>query len=92
LPSPPATKVPVVQASVLQLPGPGAPCCSSDRPCPPPGRRWHWRSDDGGLTFTRALTISDRRAAYSDLVRVDQQTVGVLYEAGAESPYETIEF
>ncbi|MFF3633754.1 exo-alpha-sialidase [Streptomyces sp. NPDC002250] len=85
--------VPVVQGSVLQLPGPKAPLLFS-APSVPTARRAMalWRSTDGGRTFGRALTLSDRPAAYSDLVRVDADTVGLLYETGAKGPYETIEF
>lgn len=85
--------VPVVQGSVLQLPGAQAPLLFS-APSVPTARRAMalWRSTDGGRTFARALTVSDRPAAYSDLVRVDADTVGLLYEAGTKGPYETIEF
>jgi sialidase-1 len=85
--------VPVVQGSVLQLPGPKAPLLFS-APSVPTARRAMalWRSTDGGRTFGRALTLSDRPAAYSDLVRVDADTVGLLYETGTKGPYETIEF
>ncbi|MEU7058584.1 sialidase family protein [Streptomyces sp. NPDC046197] len=85
--------VPVVEGSVLQLPGRGAPLlfCA---PSVPTARRAMalWRSTDGGRTFSRALTLSRRPAAYSDLVPVNPQTVGVLYETGASGPYERIEF
>ncbi|WP_460108617.1 sialidase family protein [Streptomyces sp. YKOK-J1] len=85
--------VPVVQGSVLQLPDVQAPLLFS-APSVPAARRSMalWRSTDGGRTFTRALTLSDRPAAYSDLVRIDADTVGLLYETGAKGPYETIEF
>ncbi|MFJ9730800.1 exo-alpha-sialidase [Streptomyces sp. NPDC101171] len=85
--------VPVVQGSVLQLPGPKAPLLFS-APSVPTARRAMtlWRSTDGGRTFGRALTLSDRPAAYSDLVRVDADEVGLLYETGTKGPYETIEF
>ena len=85
--------VPVVQGSVLQLPGVQAPLLFS-APSVPTARRAMalWRSTDGGRTFARALTVSDRPAAYSDLVRVDADTVGLLYEAGTKGPYEAIEF
>ena len=85
--------VPVVQGSVLQLPGAQAPLLFS-APSVPTARRAMalWRSTDGGRTFARALTVSDRPAAYSDLVRVDADTVGLLYETGTKGPYETIEF
>jgi len=85
--------VPVVQGSVLQLPGAQAPLLFS-APSVPTARRAMalWRSTDGGRAFARALTVSDRPAAYSDLVRVDADTVGLLYETGTKGPYETIEF
>ncbi|MFD0314907.1 sialidase family protein [Streptomyces flavalbus] len=85
--------VPVVQASALQLSMPGAPLLLS-APSVPTARRSMavWRSTDGGTTFTRALTLSELRAAYSDLVEVDPVTVGVLYETGESGSYETIEF
>ncbi|MET8944127.1 sialidase family protein [Streptomyces sp. NPDC004542] len=88
--------VPVVQGSVLQLRGPGAPLLFS-APSVPTARRAMaiWRSTDDGATFTRALTLSDRPAAYSDLVQLDDGTaraVGILYETGTTGPYETIEF
>ncbi|MGX1269858.1 sialidase family protein [Streptomyces phaeoluteigriseus] len=84
---------PVVQGSVLQLDGPGAPLLFS-APSRPTARRSMalWRSTDGGAGFTRAVTLSEQPAAYSDLVPVDRETVGVLYETGAAAPYETIEF
>ncbi|MEV0633748.1 sialidase family protein [Streptomyces sp. NPDC050619] len=84
-------EVPVVQGSVLQLPG--GPLLFSG-PSVPTARRAMaiWRSDDGGGTFVKAVTLSGQWAAYSDLVRVGGGTVGVLYETGATGPYETIEF
>lgn len=51
-----------------------------------------WRSTDGGATFTKAVTLSSWRAAYSDLVQLGGGRVGVLYETGAAGPYDTIEF
>ncbi|ANS65138.1 neuramidase [Streptomyces lincolnensis] len=85
--------VPVVQASVLQLPGPDAPLLFSG-PSVPTARRAMalWRSDDGGRTFAKALTLSEQPAAYSDLVALDRDTVGVLYETGTTGPYASIEF
>ncbi|MEU1459296.1 sialidase family protein [Streptomyces sp. NPDC005727] len=85
--------VPVVQGSVLQLPDPEVPLLFS-APSVPAARRAMalWHSTDGGRTFARALTLSDRPAAYSDLVPVDADTVGLLYETGTKGPYETIEF
>lgn len=85
--------VPVVQASVLQLRGAGAPLLFSG-PSVPTARQSMavWRSTDGGATFTKALTLSQQRAAYSDLVPLDRRTVGILYETGVTGTYETIEF
>ncbi|MET9757876.1 sialidase family protein [Streptomyces sp. NPDC006372] len=85
--------VPVVQGSVLQLPGRRAPLLFSG-PSVPTARRAMavWRSTDGGVTFTKALTLSQQPAAYSDLVPLGRRTVGILYETGAQGTYETIEF
>ncbi|SDO88791.1 sialidase-1 [Streptomyces sp. cf386] len=85
--------VPVVEASVLQLPGQDAPLLFSG-PSVPTARQSMavWRSADGGSTFTKALTLSQQRAAYSDLVSLDRRTVGILYETGVTGTYETIEF
>jgi sialidase-1 len=51
-----------------------------------------WSSTDAGHTFTKLLTLSDRPAAYSDLVQLDPGTIGVLYETGATHSYDTVEF
>ncbi|CAL9447649.1 sialidase family protein [Streptomyces sp. enrichment culture] len=85
--------VPVVQGSVLQPPGWHAPLLFSG-PSDPTARRAMavWRSTDGGATFTRALTLSQQPAAYSDLVPLGRGTVGILYETGLRGTYETIEF
>ncbi|KUM80321.1 sialidase family protein [Streptomyces curacoi] len=85
--------VPVVEGSVLQLPGRGSPLLFS-APSVPTARQAMavWRSTDGGATFTKARTLSERRAAYSDLVPLGRRTVGVLYETGLTGTYETIEF
>ncbi|AJE40603.1 sialidase family protein [Streptomyces nodosus] len=85
--------VPVVQGSVLQLQGPGAPLLFSG-PSVRTARRAMaiWRSTDGGAGFTKALTLSTRPAAYSDLVGLGGGRTGILYETGASGPYDTIEF
>lgn len=85
--------VPEVQGSVLQLRGRGAPLLFSG-PSVPTARRAMaiWRSTDGGATFTRAVTLSSWRAAYSDLVQVGGGRVGVLYETGATGAYASIVF
>ncbi|MFJ7147797.1 exo-alpha-sialidase [Streptomyces sp. NPDC100445] len=85
--------VPVVQGSVLRPAGPGAPLLFS-APSVPTARRALalWSSTDAGHTFTRLLTLADRPAAYSDLTQPDPGTIGVLYETGSQSPYESLEF
>ncbi|MGW7263642.1 sialidase family protein [Streptomyces sp. NPDC054842] len=85
--------VPVVQGSVLQPRGTRAPLLFSG-PSVPGSRQAMalWRSTDAGATFVRAATLSQRRAAYSDLVQLGAERIGVLYETGTAGPYETIEF
>ncbi|MEU5597462.1 sialidase family protein [Streptomyces sp. NPDC020298] len=85
--------VPVVEGSVLQMRGPGAPLLFS-APSVPTARRSMtlWRSTDDGAAFGRVLTLSGRPAAYSDVVQLGHETVGILYETGTAGPYETIEF
>lgn len=84
---------PVVEGSVLQLPGAGAPLLFS-APSVPNVRQGMaiWRSADGGGSFVKAVTLSGEWAGYSDLVAVGGDTVGVLYETGGTSAYDTIEF
>ncbi|MFJ4519843.1 exo-alpha-sialidase [Streptomyces sp. NPDC088810] len=85
--------VPVVQGSVLDAGGPGAPLLFS-APSVPTARRALalWAGPDTGRTFTRLRVLSDRPAAYSDLVRLAPGTIGVLYETGVHGPYESLEF
>ena len=49
-------------------------------------------SRDGGVTWQPVHTVDGLPAAYSDLVRIDQDTVGLLYETGDFSAYSTITF
>ncbi|PSM43401.1 alpha-sialidase [Streptomyces dioscori] len=88
--------VPVVQGSVLQVAGPaGAPLLFSGPSVPTVRQAMAvWRSGDGGGSFTKALTLSGERAAYSDLVQLAGAggRVGVLYETGTTGPYERIAF
>ena len=90
---PTLTGVPVVQGSVLQLRGEGAALLFSS-PSVPTARRAMavWRSADAGVTFTKVSTLSQRPAAYSDLVQLGTSRVGVLYETGSKGTYEGIEF
>ncbi|MBO8184610.1 sialidase family protein [Streptomyces spirodelae] len=88
----PNLTAPVVEASVLQLRDPDVLLFSA--PSRPDTRyRMSVRaSTDGGVTWREVHTVDERRAAYSDLVRADQETVGLLYETGGDSAYETITF
>lgn len=45
-----------------------------------------------GATWTNNMLIDAGPAAYSDLIKLDNTTAGVLYEAGASSAYEEIIF
>jgi sialidase-1 len=49
-------------------------------------------SRDNGVTWQVAKTLTGLPAAYSDLVQVDANTVGVLYETGDFSAYSTLTF
>ncbi|QWB25711.1 MULTISPECIES: exo-alpha-sialidase [Streptomyces] len=90
---PTLNEVPVVQGSVLQVAGRHGPLLFAG-PSVPTARRAMalWRSADGGATFTKALTLSQQPAAYSDLVPLGRKAVGILYETGVQGTYETIEF
>ncbi|MFD5625036.1 exo-alpha-sialidase [Streptomyces sp. NPDC127072] len=85
--------VPLVQGALLQLTGDqgelvfSAPSVPTDR-----AAMAIWGSADGGRAFRKVLTLSESKAAYSDLVQPDARTLGVLYETGAETAYEEIEF
>ncbi|AJE85727.1 neuramidase [Streptomyces albus] len=90
---PTLNEVPVVQGSVLQVPGRRGPLLFSG-PSVPSARRSMalWSSTDRGAHFTRALTLSQLPAAYSDLVPVGPATLGLLYETGDQGTYERLEF
>ncbi|MFJ9809528.1 exo-alpha-sialidase [Streptomyces sp. NPDC101158] len=96
-PQPSLDAVPIVQGSLLTVedvaPRPHGLLLFS-APSVPTARASAalWTSTDGGHTFAPAVTLSRRPAAYSDLVRVDARTIGVLYETGARTPYETVVF
>ncbi|MEV2249235.1 sialidase family protein [Streptomyces sp. NPDC050147] len=83
---------PVVECSVLHLRTPDLLLFSG--PADPGFRALMTvrRSRDGGTTWQDAYTVDGLPAAYSDLVRVDDETVGLLYETGDFSAYETITF
>ncbi|WP_405653749.1 exo-alpha-sialidase [Streptomyces sp. RK9] len=83
---------PVVEASVLQLRDPDLLLYSGPAD---PGFRARMsirKSHDGGTTWHPAHTVDGLPAGYSDLARLDDDTVGLLYETGDFSAYETITF
>lgn len=49
-------------------------------------------SRDGGASWTPEPPVSTLPAAYSDLVELGDGTVGLLYETGITSPYESVTF
>ncbi|SDN67662.1 sialidase family protein [Allokutzneria albata] len=84
----PALVAPVVQGSVLQVRK--GPLLFSAPGNPTAREKMTVRaSTDGGKTWPKSVEISPDKAAYSDLVQVDEDRVGLLYEAG---PYERIIF
>ncbi|MFJ2929509.1 exo-alpha-sialidase [Streptomyces massasporeus] len=83
---------PVCEAAVLQLRDPDLLLCSGPAD---PGLRALMTiraSTDGGTTWRPAYTVDGLPAAYSDLERIDTDTVGLLYETGDFGAYETITF
>ena len=84
---------PVVEGSVLQLTGPNAALLYCGPADPAARAAMTIRiSHDSGATWTSALALSGLPAAYSDLVQVDANTVGVLYETGDFGANERIVF
>ncbi|WP_262703315.1 MULTISPECIES: sialidase family protein [Streptomyces] len=83
---------PVVECSVLHLGEPDALLFSG--PADPAYRALMTvrTSFDGGVTWRAGHTVNGLPAAYSDLVRLDDATVGLLYETGDFSAYSTITF
>ncbi|MGW1952055.1 sialidase family protein [Streptomyces sp. NPDC001920] len=83
---------PICEASVLQLRDPDVLLFSG--PADPAARALMTirASTDGGTTWRPAHTVDGLPAAYSDLARIDAETVGLLYETGDFGPYETITF
>ncbi|MGW4567442.1 sialidase family protein [Streptomyces sp. NPDC004561] len=83
---------PVCQAAVLQVRGPDLLLFSA--PADPAARALMTirASGDGGTTWRDAFAVDGLPAAYSDLVRADRDTVGLLYETGDFGAYETITF
>ncbi|POX40602.1 alpha-sialidase [Streptomyces sp. Ru73] len=83
---------PVVQGSVLHLGTPDVLLFSSPADRESRALMTVRASRDQGLTWYDAHTVSGLPAAYSDLVRIDPDTVGLLYETGDFSAYSTITF
>ncbi len=83
---------PVVEGSVLHLGEPDVLLFSG--PADPDARALMTvrASRDRGLTWYPAHTVDGLPAAYSDLVRIDPATVGLLYETGDFSAYATLTF
>ncbi|RCG26337.1 exo-alpha-sialidase [Streptomyces diacarni] len=83
---------PVVQAGVLHLGDPDILLFSAPSHPRTRHRMAVRASTDGGARWRVAHTVDERPAAYSDLVRADDHTVGLLYETGDDSAYETLTF
>ncbi|NRQ38126.1 exo-alpha-sialidase [Nonomuraea sp. NN258] len=83
---------PVVEGSVLSWESPRALLFSG--PAAPDARALMTIrvSTDEGVTWRPAHTVSGLPAAYSDLVGLDGDTVGLLFETGDFGPYEQIAF
>lgn len=83
---------PVVEGSVLQLDDRGPLLFSG--PAHPAERALMTlrASTDAGITWRDVRTVDGLPAAYSDLVRIDADTVGLLYETGDFSAYSTLSF
>ena len=83
---------PVCEGSLLQLRDPDVLLFSG--PAYPSARALMTirASVDGGRTWRPVHTVDGLPAAYSDLVRIDGPTVGLLYETGDFGAYERIVF
>jgi sialidase-1 len=86
----PALTGPVVQGSTLWA----APYLVYSGPADPTGRTALTLrvSDDLGRTWRTGPRLTPARSAYSDLVRLGPDHLGVLHEKGTDSPYETLTF
>ncbi|WP_030932300.1 sialidase family protein [Streptomyces sp. NRRL S-646] len=81
---------PVCEGSLLQLRDPDVLLFSG--PAHPDARALMTvrASTDNGTTWRPVYTMDGLPAAYSDLVRIDASTVGILYETGDFGAYERI--
>ncbi len=83
---------PTCQASVLGLPGKGDRFAFAN-PASTKRQRMTLRlSTNSGRTWSAGKVLHAGPAAYSDLVMIDDATIGCLYEAGKKHPYEQIVF
>ena len=61
--------------------------------CPNGGRRTRmsvWSSDDEALTWSAPKLVYEGPSAYSDMTRLSDGRMGLLFEKGVTSPYESI--
>ena len=49
-------------------------------------------SSDKGKKWTELTTLHEGPSAYSNLIKIDKNIIGCLFEAGLSSPYEGIVF
>ncbi|MGP3968725.1 sialidase family protein [Streptomyces sp. 6N223] len=84
---------PVVQGSTLLVEG-AAPLLVYSGPASSSGRSSMTLrvSEDEGVSWREGPRLSDDPAAYSDLAQLDESALGLLYETGPESAYDTITF
>ncbi|QKW06137.1 exo-alpha-sialidase [Streptomyces sp. NA04227] len=88
----PGIEGPVVQGSLLQLRDPDLLLYSGPAHPERRARMTVRASSDHGTHWRVAHVVDESPAAYSDLVRLDAGTVGLLFETGATSSYETLSF
>lgn len=89
--SDPALVEPVCQGSVLS--DSASPLLLFSNPASTKREKMTVRgSVDGGATWPVSMSLYGGPSAYSDLVRIDDENVGCLYERGEKSPYESIVF
>jgi sialidase-1 len=51
-----------------------------------------WSSTDEAQTWSAPKLVHEGASAYSDMARLNDDRMGLLYEKGSSSPYETITF
>ncbi len=87
---------PTCQASLIRYPGRGkrgkAGLLFSNPASEKRARMTVRHSDDDGQTWKHSKLIYAGPSAYSSLTALKDGTIGLLYEKGAQGPYETITF